>query len=268
VNTGRSDSAGFFEDPVAARGRRGVGEALVLNLDGYEGPLDLLLDLARNQKVDLTRISILDLAEQYLVFVAEARRLRLELAADYLVMAAWLAYLKSRLLLPDSQDEDEPSGEEMAARLAFQLRRLEAMRERAAQLMSHHRLGRDVFARGAPEPMAVVRRSRFEASLYDLLKAYTVSRSRKEGAHLHIERPPVLTMEEALRRLAAMIGTTPDWARLESFVPPAFADNGAARSALASTFAAALEITRRGDVEIKQLSAFGPIFIRNKTGRA
>lgn len=243
----------------------GQQEQLVLNLDGYEGPLDILLALARAQKVDLKQISILQLAEQYLVFVTEARCHRLELAADYLVMAAWLAYLKSRLLLPEEEGEDEPSGEELAARLAFRLRRLEAMRECAAQLMSRHRLGRDVFARGAPEAVVVSKRSMYDATLYELLKAYAVNRGRAEVSHLRIERAPVYAIEEALKRLAGLIGSALDWTRLESFLPPAAVAGGMARSALASTFAASLEIARRGEIELKQLSTFGPIFIRRKS---
>ncbi|MFQ5534759.1 MAG: segregation and condensation protein A [Sphingomonadales bacterium] len=239
---------------------------LVVNLDGYEGPLDVLLVLARSQKVDLKQISIRDLAEQYLTFVSEAARLRLNLAADYLVMAAWLAYLKSRLLLPEEEDEEEPSAQEMAARLTFQLQRLEAMRERAAQLMSRHRLGRDVFARGGPEGVAISRRSSYDATLYELLKAYAVNRTKGETTAFHIERPPIFSIEEALTRLSGLVGKALEWTRLETFLPPITADSGPMRSAIASTFVASLEIARRGDLELKQLSTFGPIFLRKKSG--
>ena len=239
---------------------------LVVNLGGYEGPLDVLLILARTQKVDLKQISILALAEQYLVFVAEAREHRLELAADYLVMAAWLAYLKSRLLLPEIADDDEPSGEELAARLAFRLQRLEAMREAAANLMSRHRLGRDVFARGMAEDLALVRHSRFEVTLYELLKAYAVNRGRREVTRVLIERPQVYPIEDALKRHSGLIGKTLEWTRLETFLPEAFRDGERMRTALASTFAATLEAARLGEIEIRQLKTFGPIFLRKKSG--
>jgi len=254
---GENDMVRLMQPPAADDGRQ-----LVLDLEGYEGPLDMLLDLARSQKVDLRHISILALAEQYLVFVSEARRVRLELAADYLVMAAWLAYLKSRLLLPDVADGDEPSGEELAARLAFQLRRLEAMREVAAQLMSGYRLGRDVFARGAPEGVVVTRHSLFDASLFELLQGYAGLRARADVGLMQIERPPVYPIEEALARLRSLIGKTADWTRLEAFFPPATAAAGSPRSVIASTFAATLEATRVGDMEIRQLSTFGTIFLR------
>ncbi len=239
---------------------------LVVDLDVYEGPLDVLLALARNQKVDLTRISILRLAEQYLAFIQAARRLSLEIAADYLVMAAWLAYLKSRLLLPDSGDEEEPSGEEMAARLAFQLRRLEAMRDAAARLMARHRLGQDVFPRGMPEGVRVIRSEIFEVSLYELIKAYADQHNRRLPAHMRIAPPPVYTVEMALGRLRELLGSIPDWQTLESFLPAALAGEGGMRSAVASTFAASLELAKRGHLELRQGSAFGPLYIR-KAGR-
>lgn len=238
---------------------------LVLDLDGFEGPLDVLLALARAQKVDLTQISILALAEQYLVFVSRARHFRLELAADYLVMAAWLAYLKSRLLLPDDEGDDEPSGEEMAARLAFQLLRLEAMRERAAQLMSRHRLGRDVFARGDPEGVTVIRRSAYDLTLYALLKAYANQSQRGKHTPLTISRPPVFSIEDALKRLERMLGALPEWTSLTRFLPPELREAGTRRSALASTFAASLEMVRLGRLELRQQTTFGPIQLRAKT---
>ena len=236
--------------------------SLVVDLEGYEGPLDVLLALARTQRVDLTRISILQLAEQYLAFIREARRLRIEVAADYLVMAAWLAYLKSRLLLPEVPDEDEPSGAELAARLAFQLRRLEAMREAAARLMARDRLGWDIFARGAPEGVRVVRTNVFEASLYDLLKAYADHRLRQAPAPLLFERATVYAVEDALNRLRELLGVLPDWQTLESFLPADLGQGVSLRSAVASTFVASLELVRQGRVELRQGNAFGPLYMR------
>lgn len=242
-----------------------LAEALVVDVDGFEGPLDLLLTLARSQKVDLRRISVLALAEQYLVFVERARVLRIELAADYLVMAAWLAYLKSRLLLPPDPEEEGPSGAEIAAHLAFQLERLEAMRRAAAQLMARDRLGRDVFARGAPEPVVRVRRVRFTASLMDLLQAYARLRTREDFRPLVLDRGPVLSMEEALERLRPMIGFAADWTDLVAYLPDGWtADAARLRSALASTFAASLELAKAGQVEISQGEPFAPIRLRRR----
>jgi segregation and condensation protein A len=223
------------------------------------------LTLARNQKVDLKRISILELADQYLSFVAAARRVRLELAADYLVMAAWLAYLKSRLLLPAPETAEEPSGEELAARLQRQLQRLEAIRDVAARLMSRHRLGRDVFPRGQPEGVVVVRTHTWEATLYELLRAYADSRTRNETAPFVYERTRVYSMEAALARLAPLIGGVADWERLEAFLPAELAeDPEAQRSALSGTFAATLELVRQGRLQIRQMETFGPIFLRRQ----
>ncbi|MFZ2868548.1 segregation and condensation protein A [Zavarzinia sp.] len=238
------------------------GEILTVDVEGFEGPLDLLLALAKAQKVDLKKISILKLADQYLVFVNEARHLRLELAADYLVMAAWLAYLKSRLMLPEPPAGEEPSGEELAARLALQLERLEAIRAAAAKLMSRHQLGRDVFARGAPEGVTVVRKSNWSTSLYDLIKAYADWAARKTGGHLTVKLPPIFTMEAAIHRLSAMLGIELDWTRLEMFMPDDFTDPLGRRSALAGTFAASLELVRQGKIQLRQTEAFAPIFIR------
>ncbi len=243
------------------------GAPLIVDLEGYEGPLDVLLTLARDQKVDLRRISILDLAEQYLEFIAEARKLRLEIAADYLVMAAWLAYLKSRLLLPEPED-DEPSGEEMAARLAFQLRRLEAMRDAAARLMARERLGRDVFPRGAPEGIRVLRTSVFELSLYDLLKAYADQTARRTATEpLRLGRGGVYSVEDALARFSDMLGRLPDWATLQSFLPSGAEEHFDPRSTVASTFAASLELTRQGKLRLRQGRAFGPIYIGRAQAR-
>lgn len=241
-------------------------ERLVVDIDGYEGPLDLLLDLARTQKVDLSQISILQLADQYLAFVEAARRVRLELAADYLVMAAWLAFLKSRLLLPQ-EDDDETSPDDLAGRLGLQLRRLEAMRERGAEIMSRYRQGRDVFARGLPEGVTVLRRSHYDLSLYELLSAYAVQRGRVAASELHIERGPVYAVDDAIRWLERMVGSVPSWTSLEQFLPPLGAVGPQmSKSALASTFAAILEMTRRGSIELQQSTAYSPIMVRTREG--
>jgi segregation and condensation protein A len=236
---------------------------LVLDLGAYEGPIDVLLTLAREQKVDLTKISILRLADQYLAFIAEARRLRLEVAADYLVMAAWLAYLKSRLLLPEPPPEGEPSGEDMAAALAFQLQRLEAMQQAGARLMARPLLGRDVFARGAPEGIPVVSRIVWEVSLYDLLKAYGEQRSRAGAQVLEIRAAELFSMEEALERLSRLVGHIPDWQTLLTFLPDDLKDGLLQRSAVAATFAASLELVRSGRLQLRQDAAFGPIWVRS-----
>ncbi|MGH7186894.1 MAG: segregation and condensation protein A, partial [Pseudomonadota bacterium] len=192
---------------------------LVLDLDGFEGPIDVLLTLAREQKVDLAKISILELADQYLSFIQRARRLRLEIAADYLVMAAWLAYLKSRLLLPEPEGEGEPTGTELAAALAFQLQRLEAMQNAGTALMARPRLGQDFFRRGAPEAIRIVSRAVYEVSLYDLLKAYGDQRARRRDTALHIAPSDLYSMDEALRRLGEMLGQAPNWRLLSAFLP-------------------------------------------------
>lgn len=242
---------------------RATGDpALMVDIEGFEGPLDLLLHLARNQKVDLARISVLALAEQYLVFVERARALRLELAADYLVMAAWLAYLKSRLLIPQTPRSDEPSGEEMAAHLAFRLKRLEAMREAASRLINRNRLGRDVFARGAPERMVIDRRSDFQASLYDLLTAYAAQRQRQSLSHVTIARRRVWSLAEARTILSRMIGEITDWTALDQYLIRYLADPDERPSVMASSFAATLELVREGRLEIRQERAFEPIYMR------
>ncbi|MBI3515585.1 MAG: segregation/condensation protein A, partial [Proteobacteria bacterium] len=212
--------------------------ALVLDLDGFEGPIDVLLTLAREQKVDLTKIKIVQLADQYLAFIAEARQLKLEIAADYLVMAAWLAYLKSRLLLP-VPPEDEPSGEEMAANLAFELQRLEAMQQAGVTLLARPRLGWDIFRRGMPEVVAADKKPRYEAALYDLLKAYADQRRRIDQLQmLRIAPTQLYSVEDALERLEARLGRMPDWEVLVSFLPDNLKDPVVVRSATASTFAA------------------------------
>jgi segregation and condensation protein A len=236
--------------------------SLVVDVNGFEGPLDLLLSLARSQKVDLTRISILALAEQYLAFIEEVRKLRLELAADYLVMAAWLAYLKSKLLLPAEEDE-EPSGEELAAELAFRLQRLEAMREAAARLANSNRLGRDVFARGAPEPIEIVRRSEFTASLYDLLTAYAVRRQETAISVVHMKRRAVWSLHDAREVLSRLIGRIAEWTPLHVFLSPYLTPEMRA-SVTASSFGASLELVREGRVMLRQTEAFAPLYIRDR----
>ena len=252
-------------DDAAATGvsARLDDEALIVDVDGYEGPLDLLLTLSRRQKVDLRRVSVLQLAEQYLRFVEAARALRIELAADYLVMAAWLAFLKSRLLLPPDPTEQGPSAEDMAAHLAFQLERLEAMREAAGRLMGRDRLGRDFFARGAPETRSIDRRTQHTATLLELVQAYARIRTKDEFRPYAFDRTDVYPLETALERLRGMIGLTPDWADLAGFLPPGWRAAGARRrSALASTFAASLELAKQGQLEIHQGETFAPIRIR------
>ena len=254
---------GFFDpDDTAARL---AAEALVVDVDGFEGPLDLLLTLARSQKVDLRRISILRLSEQYLGFVEAAERLRIELAADYLVMAAWLAYLKSRLLLPPDPEEEGPSGDELAAHLAFQLQRLEAMREAGAQLMARDQLGRDVFARGEPQAQRREIRITYTADLADLLRAYARIETRADFRPLHLSRSTVLTMEEALERMRGLIGTALDWVDLAAWLPEAWTGvPERRRSATASSFAAALELVKAGRLELRQDAEFRPIYLRRR----
>jgi len=237
-------------------------DALIIDVKGYEGPLDLLLVMARTQKVDITQISILALVEQYLEFIAELRRLRLELAADYLVMAAWLAYLKSRLLLPDTDNEDEPTGEELAAALAFRLRRLEAMRNSAVKLMTRNRLGRDVFPRGAPEGVRIERTSEFVGELYDLLKAYAFQREAQIHVNYKVVRPPVLTLNDARKILTRLVGDIAEWTPMDVLLAQLPLADIARGSAIASTFGASLELAREGAIELKQARAFSPLYMR------
>jgi segregation and condensation protein A len=242
---------------------RGLHEpALVIDIAGFEGPLDLLLHLARNQKVDLSRISVLALAEQYLIFVETARRVRIELAADYLVMAAWLAFLKSKLLIPQQSKDDGPSGEEMADALAFRLKRLEAMREAAAQLTGRNRLGRDVFARGAPEHIPDRRASAYDANLYDLLSAYAGLRQRQAVTQVTIERRRVWSLVDARMILTRMIGDIADWTALEHYLLRYMTSPSERATAIASAFAASLEMVREGQMEIRQDGAFQPLYMR------
>ncbi|SMG05749.1 segregation and condensation protein A [Paracoccus sp. J56] len=251
-------------EPQAVAERR-AEEVLVVDVSGFEGPLDLLLTLSRTQKVDLMQISVLELANQYLSFVDRARALRIELAADYLVMAAWLAYLKSRLLLPPDPEAEGPSAEEMAAHLAFQLERLNAMREAAARLMTRDRLGQDRFPRGAPETVVQKRRVTWQAGLIDLMRAYARLRTRDEFRPYAFDRRDVLTMEQALDRVRGLIGFAGDWTELAAFLPAGWdADPQRRRSATAATFAATLELARQGALEISQSDTFAPITIRRR----
>jgi segregation and condensation protein A len=235
-------------------------EALNLSLDGWEGPLDLLLNLARAQKVDLHQISILALVEQYLIYLEEAKALRLEIAADYLVMAAWLAYLKSCLLLPRDPTVD-PSPEELALRLQLRLQRLDAMREAGARLMGRDRLGRDVFARAAPEGLKLIRKSAWHANAFDLFAAYGRVKARTQPAMHVVAHRSVMTLEDAIQRVSALIGQALDWTTLEAFLPVT-ADPQYRRSALASSFVAALELARQGRVELEQEAAFADLRLR------
>jgi segregation and condensation protein A len=242
--------------------------SLVVDVAGFEGPLDLLLHLARNQKVDLARISILALAEQYLVFVETARALRLELAADYLVMAAWLAFLKSKLLIPKQPGEEGESGEELAAVLQFRLKRLEAMRDASARLVNRNRLGRDVFARGMPEMVIVEKRNSFSASLYDLLTAYAQQRQKQAINNVTIARRSVWSLKDARDVLARLVGTLSDWTALDSFLIEYLAAPEEKRTAVASSFAATLEMVREGKLEMRQDQVFAPLYLRGRAQRA
>ncbi len=238
-------------------------ERLLVDLDGYEGPIDVLLTLARDQKVDLKNISIAALADQYLAFVAQAGRIRLEVAADYLVMAAWLAYLKSRLLLPvPPETGDEPNPAEMAAALAFQLQRLQAMQEAGQRMMNRPLLGRDVFPRGEPEGLHTVTRAVYQLSLYELLKAYGEQRSRQQPSTLRIEATELYSMDVALERLESMLGRMPEWTVLTSFLPPGIAGGLLGRSAMAAMLTAGLEMVRSGKLQLRQEKNFGPIYVR------
>ncbi|MHA3914260.1 segregation and condensation protein A [Halovulum sp. GXIMD14793] len=243
-----------------------VAEALVVDVDGYEGPLDLLLTMARTQKVDLRKISVLALAEQYLSFVETAKKLRIELAADYLVMAAWLAFLKSRLLLPPDPEAEGPSGEELAAHLAFQLERLEAMRRVSAQLMARDQLGRDFFARGEPQGITTKRKVEYQANILELMQAYARIKTRDDFQPLHMKRGPVYSMEQALERMKGLIGHAIEWSELEIFLPEGWRlDPKKRRSALAATFAASLELVKAGKLEIRQSETFAPISLRQRS---
>jgi len=240
-----------------------LDERLHVDLDGYEGPIDVLLTLARDQKVDLKNISISALADQYLAFIAQARKVRLEIAADYLVMAAWLAYLKSRLLLPvPPETGDEPNPAEMAAALAFQLQRLQAMQEAGQRLINRPMLGRDVFGRGEPEGLHTVMRPVYQLTLYELLRAYGEQKARQQPATLRIEATELYSMETALERLESMLGRLPEWTTLSSFMPTGIAGGLLGRSAMAAMLSASLEMVRTGKLQLRQEALFGPIYVR------
>ena len=233
-----------------------------VDVDGFEGPLDLLLAMARTQKVDLAKISILELARQYLKFVEEARKLRLELAADYLVMAAWLAYLKSRLLLPAPEGDPEPSGEELANQLDFRLQRLEAMREAANKLINRNRLGRDIFARGDPEPVVIDKVQKYTASLFDLLTAYAAQRQRQSVSSVQIAHRQVWSLSEAREILTRLMGKLADWTPLDVFLSEYVVSEHDRAGVIASSFAASLEMVREGKLEIRQSESFAPLYLR------
>ncbi len=260
----------FQEDPPrsAYDASANPADALLLNVDGFEGPIDVLLELARTQKVDLMQVSILQLVRQYLAFIERAQQLNLELAAEYLVMAAWLAYLKSRLLLPRDDEDVDISAEEMAEALQFQLRRLEAMQNAAEGLAARPQLGQSVFARGMPEGMPTRISTKWDAKLYDLLKAYGDIKKREEGSHYDLPDFHLMSTDNAMSRLTRMLGKLPRkgigsvWTTLESFMPEGIKDRLFGRSALASTLTAGLELAKQGKLEIKQDGLFRPVYMR------
>ena len=254
-----------FETTIEAD--RGTTEpAMIVDVEGFEGPLDLLLMLARQQKVDLAKISILALADQYLTFIDAARQLRLELAADYLVMAAWLAYLKSRLLLPEAQAGEGPSAEDMALALAYRLRRLEAFRDVATRLMGRPQLNRDVFARGLPEPITDIKQPEWTATLYDLLSSYAVQRQRSVLSRVRFKKREVWSLAEARAALERLIGQSADWSRLDHFLIAYVVEPAFAATVFASSFASALELVREGFAEIHQKESFAPLYLRKRVG--
>ena len=256
----------LFETQTIAE--RVASETLIVDVDGYEGPLDLLLTLSRTQKVDLRKISVLDLAVQYLSFIENTKELRIELAADYLVMATWLAFLKSRLLLPPDPLEAGPSGDELAAHLAFQLERLQAMRDYAAKLMARDRLGRDRFVRGITEDVLLRKTVYYTANLLDLMQGYARIRTKDDFRPFVMDRESVFTMEQALERMRGLIGYAGHWTDISSYLPDGWSsDPKKRRSATASTFAASLELAKEGKIEIRQDDVFTPIKIRKRANR-
>ena len=261
----RLTDAQFEADLTAERAE--TEPALVVDVEGFEGPLDLLLTLARQQKVDLSRISILALANQYLSFIEEARRLRLELAADYLVMAAWLAYLKSRMLLPDAHAPEGGSAEDMATALAYRLKRLEAFRDVATRLFGRPQLQRDVFQRGDPEPIAEIKRPQYSATLYDLLSAYAVQRQKKVLGTVRLPQRAVWTLAEARVALQRLVGVSEDWSRLDEFLLDYVVEPAMRPTAMASSLAATLEMVKEGSIEVHQHAAFAPIYLRKRIVR-
>jgi segregation and condensation protein A len=238
-------------------------DQLILELEGFEGPLDMLLALAREQKVDLLQLSILQLADQYIKFVETAREMKLELAADYLVMAAWLAYLKSRLLLPKGAEDEEPSGEEMAVALAYQLKRYETVKSLALNLVNRPRLGRDIFSRGEPEGIRNTRKTIYDVSLYELLKAYTQNQNDQQAQSLTIEPHLLFAVEDCSKRLQAVLGSSKEWVGLVDCLPKNIKGSLMLKSALASTLSASLELAKNGGLEIQQKNLYGPIFLKN-----
>lgn len=253
----------LFDEEQSLRADAPIDDnVLTIDIEGWEGPLDLLLALARNQKVDLRHLSILALVEQYLVFIDEARALKLELAADYLVMAAWLAYLKSALLLPKDPTID-PSPEEMALRLQMRLERLSAMRESGARLMARDRIGRDIFLRGSPEGLRVVKARAWECDYFDLITAYGQVKARTQPVMHVVKKRQVMTLEEALERVSSMIGRAIEWTAIEAFLPVS-ADPALRKSALASSFVATLELAKRGTIDLQQDGTFAPLLVRKK----
>ncbi|WP_413987851.1 segregation and condensation protein A [Labrys okinawensis] len=255
-------------DDIVREDRALSDPTLVVDVDGFEGPLDLLLELARRQKVDLARISILALAEQYLAFVEEARKLRLELAADYLVMAAWLAYLKSRLLLPEPPKGEEPPAADLAAALAFRLQRLDAMRAAAAQLQERALLGRDVFARGMPEGVRSQNHGRFEATLHDLLSAYAQQRQRAMVGQVRLPQRNVWTLAEARELLEKLIGPGTTWLSLDEYLFDYLAEPATRATVRASSFSASLELVKEGKLDLRQATPFAPIYLRPREDAA
>ncbi|SMQ63762.1 condensin subunit ScpA [Devosia lucknowensis] len=250
----------WFDTPAAAP----ADDVLRVDVGGYEGPLDLLLDLARRQKVDLSGISVLALAEQYLAFVDTIRERRIEVAADYLVMAAWLAYLKSRLMVPQAPGDEEPSGEMLAAMLHFRLKRLEAMRTAASRLMSLPRLGFQIYARGEPEPMEIARRSTWEATLFDLLKAYSSQRERGVTMEYAPRMRTVWALQDARDILQRLIGDSQEWVSLDAYLVDYLTAPGERATVRASTFASSLELVRQGEIDIRQTETFGPLLMRRR----
>jgi segregation and condensation protein A len=238
--------------------------ALIVDVEGFEGPLDLLLTLARQQKVDLAKISILALADQYLAFIEQARQLRLELAADYLVMAAWLAFLKSRMLIPDTAAPEGMSAADMANALAWRLKRLEAIRNTAARLFERAQLGRDVFGRGDPEPIEAIKRPKWSATLYDLLSAYAQERQKHALSRVRLAKRTVWSLQEARAALERMVGATPEWSRLDEYLISYLAPPEMRATMFASSLAATLEMVREGTIELHQQGAFAPIYLRKR----
>ncbi|HEV2571685.1 segregation/condensation protein A [Methylocella sp. CPCC 101449] len=250
-----------FEDSVQLD-KGDTEPSFLVDVDGFEGPLDLLLELARRQKVDLAKISVLALAEQYLEFIDEARKVRLELAADYLVMAAWLAYLKSRLLLPEQPKGEEPAAADLAAALAYRLKRLEAIRDAAEKLVNRPRLGRDLFTRGSPEGVTILKTSEFQANLYDLLSAYARQRQKHVLSRVTLKQRVVWSLAEAREALERLAGRAIDWTSMDSYLGQYFTTPETRRTVRASTFSASLELVREGKLELRQERAFAPIWVR------